>query len=222
MTWGSLKEATIWLSVSKEIDNLESSLHTVVKSKRNAKIWLSLSQRLVYLIKNNINDKHVYKATLGIVRYLRCLFFWSCERWEELEEEVNTGLKEDKSSAIYLMIKGFVYLQPLLNRSHVSNLWPNDFPFDKRNSLFGYAKKCFNQATKKAMPDQNAIIVAIEWSLAWMCAYNSDNKGVNKYVEQAWKKDGFALGSGWHLWICWLGALISDTEHTILINSLKK
>lgn len=222
MTWASLKEATIWLSVSKEIDNLESSLHTVIKNKRNAKIWLSLSQRLVYLIENNIKDEHIYKATLGIVRYLRCLFFWSCKKWEDLENEVDTGLREDRSSAIYLMIKGFVYLQPIFNHSHISNLWPDDFPFDKRNTLFNYAKKCFSQANKKARPDQIAISVAIDWSLAWMCAYNNDNKGVNKYAEQAWEKDGLTLGSGWHLWICWLGALISDAEHMILINSIKK
>lgn len=217
MSWLSLQEAVIWLSISKEIDNLEKNIYKSINNERLGKVWISLSERLLYLVEKNIKDKLIKKTTLGIIRYLRCMFFWSTYQWEYLENEVDKGIKEDVDSSIYLMIKGFIYLRPLSHISAISEIWPNGFPYDKKKELLSYAQKCFKAAIKKCKNDQESIVVAIKWANAWMLIQTDNLEKSKKCALEALEiENGF--GQGWTLWMRWIGSVINENDHIKLIN----
>ena len=220
MTSPYLKQSIIWLSISKEINTLENNINKSPDNERRQKLWLSLSERLIYLTKMNISDENTKKITLGIIRYLRCLFFWNCHRWDELEYEVNIGIKEDVDSSIYLMIKGFIYLRPLANPSVVSEVWSEGFPFDKKKELLAYAQKCFKKAIKKSNSNQGSINIAIKWTNAWMLLISGNIEKSEKCVLEVWSLEE-NFGEGWSLWMRWLGGIISEKEHIKLIKCLK-
>lgn len=220
MDYVYLKESIIWLSISREINTLENNISKSLASDKMQKIWLSLSERLIYLTHKNITDEITKNITLGIIRYLRCLFFWSSNRWDDLEHEVNIGIKEDENSAIYLMIKGFIYLRPMAHTSAVSEIWSEGFPFDKKKELFSYAQKCFKKAIKKSKENQKSIIIAIKWANAWMLLKSDNIEKSKKCVIEASNLEE-VFGEGWSLWMRWIGSIISEKDHIKLINCLK-
>lgn len=215
-----LKESIIWLSIIKEIGTLENNINKSQNNERLQKIWISLSERLIYLTKMNIKDENTKKITLGIIRYLRCLFFWNFQRWDELEYEVNVGIKEDADSSIYLMIKGFIYLRPLANASVLSEVGSEGSPFDKKKELLSYAQKCFKKAIKKSKNNQNSINIAIKWTNAWMLLISGNIEKSKKCIIEVWSLEE-EFGEGWSLWMRWLGGIISEKDHIKLINCLK-
>ena len=220
MTYLYLKESIIWLAISKEINTLENNITRSLSSERLQKIWISLSERLIYLTRKNIRDEKTKLITLGIIRYLRCLFFWSSSRWDDLEYEVNVGIKEDANSAIYLMIKGFIYLRPLASTSAVSEVWNEGFPFDKKKELLSYAQKCLKKAIKKSNDNQKSINIAIKWANAWMLMKSDNIEKSKKCVMEALSLEE-NFGEGWSLWMRWLGSIVNENDHIKLINCLK-
>ena len=115
MSWKDIKVVSSYIIAKYEIDKLERTLPRSLQNYSDGEKWLSTSERIIKLVSENIPSTSSKIVLLGMIRYLRCFYFWCVQDWNNVEIEVDEGLKEDKRSSIFYMIKGFCYLQPLVN-----------------------------------------------------------------------------------------------------------
>lgn len=223
MSWKDIKIVSSYLITKYEIDKLERSLPRCINNYSDGEKWLISSERIVKVINDNIPSLSSKTILLGMVRYLRCFYFWCVQDWNNVEAEVDKGLKEDNRSAIFSMIKGFCYLQPLVNYNNpMLNVVFSNEETSSRKKLLTYAKLCFDEAHKNVNNEQMAIRAAIRWSNAWMFLQIGRKDKAEECAKQAWKLDGDDIGAGWKIWIQWLGRILKPEEHCQLLECFRK